>query len=821
MWYGCPIGPTIGPRTYHPRSYDVNRPTNAGHAHRTATRPDPARGGRRALACPDDGSPLTYDRLAAEVLDIASRLRSAGVGRGDRVAVVLPNGPEIIELLFALAALGATMAPLNPAYTEPEYRFYLDDLAPQLLLVGAGSAPAARAAAERAADRRAGHPAPRVRPPRLELDGRSLAPATFEDGRADDAVLLLHTSGTTSRPKQVPLLQRNLTAQARSIATHYGLAGVRRVLLRDATVPRTWPGRLHARPAGGRRHGRRASPVQPASLPGAGARTHAVDLAVRRADAAPDDPRRTAPRPSPTLRFLRSCSSALPLQLMREAEARYGVPMIEAYGMTEATHQMTSNPLPPAARVPGSVGVPAGAEVRIVDASGADVRAGASGRGCDPRPGRHPRLSEQPGGQRDGVLRRLVSDGRRGRARGRLPAAARAAEGDDHPRRREHLAVRDRGRAAGAPAGGRGGGVRRRRGEVRPDRGRRPSSCDGDATPDELRRHARESLAAFKVPDRVHVLDEIPKTRHRQGAALAAGRAALGRRPVRFAVLGAGAIGAYVGAALARGGRGRDPDRPRRAPAGHGGARRPRPQPARRLRGLPGGHLRDRGDRRRRRRRARAEGVQPARSSHRRIGELLRPGAVVIAAQNGIPWWYFQGLRGALAGRVVESVDPGGVVSRSIAGERVVGCVVYCSTEIAEPGVIRHIEGTRFSIGRPGGGPDDTCRAISEAFVAGGLKCPVDDDLRPQIWLKLVGNAAFNPITTSHPRHAGRPCGIAARRGPRPAGDAGVRSGAARAGHRAPGIARAAARGGARGRRSPDVDAAGLDGRKAARDRTA
>ena len=87
--------------------------------------------------------------------DLAVRLRDAGVGRGDRVAVVLPNGPEIVALLFALASLGATMAPLNPAYTEPEYRFFLDDLAPQLVLVGAGAAPAARAAAGEIADRRA------------------------------------------------------------------------------------------------------------------------------------------------------------------------------------------------------------------------------------------------------------------------------------------------------------------------------------------------------------------------------------------------------------------------------------------------------------------------------------------------------------------------------------------------------------------------------------------------------------------------------------------------------------------------------------------
>lgn len=130
------------------------------------------------------------------------------------------------------------------------------------------------------------------------------------------------------------------------------------------------------------------------------------------------------------------------------------------------------------------------------------------------------------------------------------------------------------------------------------------------------------------------------------------------------------------------------------------------------------------------------------------IGELLRPGTAVVFAQNGIPWWYFQGVEGPFRGRTLESVDPGAVVTRSIGPEHVVGCVVYCATEITAPGHIRHIEGTRFTIGTPGGESTDACVAISRAFVAGGLKCPIEDDLRPQIWLKLVGNAAFNPLTT-------------------------------------------------------------------------
>ncbi len=126
---------------------------------------------------------------------------------------------------------------------------------------------------------------------------------------------------------------------------------------------------------------------------------------------------------------------------------------------------------------------------------------------------------------------------------------------------------------------------------------------------------------------------------------------------------------------------------------------------------------------------------------------LLGPGTGVVAAQNGIPWWYFHGLAGPHEGRRVEAVDPGGAVSAVIPPRQAIGCVVYCSTEIESPGVIRHVEGTRFSIGEPDGSISPRCTAFSQAMAAGGLKCPVETDLRSDIWLKLMGNVAFNPIS--------------------------------------------------------------------------
>ncbi len=175
-------------------------------------------GERPALICPDDGTVLSHARLAAEAERLGARMTELGVGRGDRVAMLVASGPEPVQLLLAAALIGATAAPLNPAYTEPELRLYLDDLRPALLLVPAGEGAAARAAAGgvSVADMV-------VRPGAgLELDGHA-RPATREPGDAEDVVLLLHTSGTTSRPKQVPLLQSNLAAVARAIADHYRL----------------------------------------------------------------------------------------------------------------------------------------------------------------------------------------------------------------------------------------------------------------------------------------------------------------------------------------------------------------------------------------------------------------------------------------------------------------------------------------------------------------------------------------------------------------------------------------------------------------------
>ena len=126
---------------------------------------------------------------------------------------------------------------------------------------------------------------------------------------------------------------------------------------------------------------------------------------------------------------------------------------------------------------------------------------------------------------------------------------------------------------------------------------------------------------------------------------------------------------------------------------------------------------------------------------------VLGPETTVVSTQNGIPWWYFQGFDGEWKGLRLERVDPGGVISSAIEAHRVIGSIVYFSTEITSPGVIQHIEGNRISLGEPDGTRSERCRRIAEALVASGLRSPITSRIRHEIWVKVLGNASFNPVS--------------------------------------------------------------------------
>lgn len=322
--------------------------------------------------------PLTHGQLRALVTDTRAGLARLGVGRGDRVAIVLDNGPEMAACFLAVASAAAS-APLNPAYRAEEFEFYLTDLRARLLIVAQGSdSPAvdvARRLAIPVADLVVASDAPAGQftlEPR-EADRRFEPPAHAGRAEADDTAMVLHTSGTTSRPKIVPLSVANLAASAAHIRAtlrftpddiglnimplfhiHGLVAGVLAPLSAGSQVFCT-PG-FHALRFFGWMEEAHATwytavPTMHQAILGR-ARGHA-DVIARH-----------------PLRFLRSSSSSMPPQVIRDLEATFGAPLIEAYGMTEAAHQMASNPLPPAVRKPGTVGVAAGPEMAIMGADG-------------------------------------------------------------------------------------------------------------------------------------------------------------------------------------------------------------------------------------------------------------------------------------------------------------------------------------------------------------------------------------------------------------------------------------------------------------------
>jgi len=317
---------------------------------------------------------LTHGGLRRLIADTAARLNAAGIGRGDRVAIVLPNGPEMATAFLAIAA-ASTTAPLNPAYREDEFDFYLGDIDAKALVVLAGEDGPAVTVAERR-----GIAILRLTPEssgpagRFALEGPTggfaVRPGLAEDG---DVALLLHTSGTTSRPKLVPLSHANLAASADHIGATLALKPddrclnimplfhihglIAAVLASLAAGGSTFctPGfnalRFFAWLAEAQPSWYTAVPTMHQAILARAARNPEAVAAAK-------------------LRFIRSSSASLPPQVMAELEALFGCPVIESYGMTEAAHQMASNPLPPAPRKPGSVGIAAGPEVAIMAEDG-------------------------------------------------------------------------------------------------------------------------------------------------------------------------------------------------------------------------------------------------------------------------------------------------------------------------------------------------------------------------------------------------------------------------------------------------------------------
>lgn len=470
-------------------------------------------GAHPALTVPG-GVSLDYRSVRHNVDALAQELSRRGIAPGDRVAASLPNGLPLVLAFLATACARAASAPLNPAYTRAEYAFYLEDIGPKAIFVPPGEPSLAREAAqalgivilEIALD--AGG--------RLALDGEALvleAPAASP--RETDVALFLHTSGTTSRPKGVPLTHRNLCVSARNIVRWYEIsaadvslcvmplfhvhglvfstlatlfAGAREIVAEKFSASAFWPTILEQR-------------VTIVSAVPTIYRTLVMRAGADRSPGPGEHP----------LRFLRSSSAALPASEMLRLEERFGVPVIEAYSMTEAAHQMCANPLR-GERRPGSVGIGANVEVAILDESGSLCALGETGevavRGENVTHGYHNNPAANAQAFTDGWFR--TGDSGRMDAAGYLTLVGRIkelinrggekispVEVDDallsHPGVIEAVAfgVPDAkyGEAVAAAVVVREG-----------------------TTAEELRVHVAARIASFKVPKVVYLIDEIPRT---------------------------------------------------------------------------------------------------------------------------------------------------------------------------------------------------------------------------------------------------------------------------------------------------------------------
>lgn len=465
----------------------------------------------RAVAIPD-GPAVSYAEFGDEIERAAELLAGAGVQAGRAVSIALPNGLNFLIAFLAVARAGAIAAPLNPAYTADEFGFYMEDAEAQLAILPPGEH-AARDAATRLGVPTIEAALDDVGKFVLTSGGDTLtARRDAPPPSSDDIALFLHTSGTTSRPKGVPLTHGNLAASIANIKRTYaltpddvamvvmplfhvhGLIGVSLSTLNSGgslvVPPRFSASRFWA--------DRQATA---ATWYSAVPTIHQILLA--RAD---DDD-----APHSSFRFIRSCSSALAPAVFEQLEARFGAPVLEAYGMTEASHQMSSNLLPPGARMPGTVGKGTGVEIGIMDDAGALVDTGARAevviKGDNVTRGYHNnpqanaeaftngwfRTGDQGFLDADGTLtltgriKELINRG--GEKISPLEVDAALLQ---HPSVAEAVCF-------GVPDAKYGEAVQA------------AVVCSGSADEAAIRAYCGERLAGFKVPDRVYIVDTLPR----------------------------------------------------------------------------------------------------------------------------------------------------------------------------------------------------------------------------------------------------------------------------------------------------------------------
>jgi len=469
---------------------------------------DPA---REEPAIIDEASAVTisYRALTDQVERLTLSLRAAGLRSGNSVALVLPNSLELLVLCLALPRAGLIAAPLNPAYKADELRGFAADIEARAIVTGDGNQVVADAVAGLAVPiwTSSTEPSGEVRMAGI----RSASQGALGEPNADDVALFLHTSGTEGQPKVVPLTHANVLLSAQHIAAHYALTPADRSLV----VLPLFHGHgligaaLSTLASGGavivphrfsasrfwqsfRQHGATWYSAVPT--------IHQILLERADADHAPYS----------GARFIRSCSAALAPVVLCELERRFGAPVVEAYGLTEASHQVASNPLPPRARRLGSVGFGTGAEIAIIDSHGHYLPAHSTGevviRGPTVMRGYHNNPAANTAAFVDGWLRTgdvgVLDDDGYLTLIGRVKEMINRGGEKISPTEIEevllaHPAVADAA-AFGAPDSKYGEEVEA------------AVVLKGNADPEALRSYCRERLADFKVPKVIRIVSELP-----------------------------------------------------------------------------------------------------------------------------------------------------------------------------------------------------------------------------------------------------------------------------------------------------------------------
>ncbi len=467
-----------------------------------------------AIVVPD-GPTITYESLRLQVCSLSKQLNEWGISKGDRIAIVLGNGIENI-VSFLAAALSGTAAPLNPSYTSDEFKFYLNDTQASALITPMGGAQDAS---------------------KSTSDETLLISVTVnKDGQVrfsrnndvketkpslgitpDDIALVLHTSGTTSRPKRVPITHRNLAVSIQNIITTYQLSAldISMCIMPLFHVHGLVASLLSTFGSGG-------TVVVPSNFDALRFWPIVNDHDVTWFTAVPSMHqalvKRAIRRSNPkvplhkTLRFIRSCSSPLAPSTCETMENVFGVPVVEAYGMTEASHQMSSNPLPPEVRIPGTVGTSTGVSIEIMDEAGSILGRDHIGeiviRGMNVISGYEGNAQANEDAYTNGWFR--TGDQGYINEKGYLTLTGRLKElinrgGEKISPREIDETLLSHPSVSEAVAFG---VASERYGEEV----QAAVVLSANVSQLELKEYCRERLASFKLPRTIHVVDEIPKT---------------------------------------------------------------------------------------------------------------------------------------------------------------------------------------------------------------------------------------------------------------------------------------------------------------------